>query len=337
MTGSVDTYTTAAGKRWRIRYELPPDPATGKRRVRAQRGFTRARDAQRALRDALKAVEDRPDLYAQPDRGRQPLAVYLRAWPPGSRTAPTTVAGYRQSAEVYASRASGASGSGRSGPSTWTSWIQTWSGRVVTTGPGSRRRRSATFTMLHAALVEAAERGYVARNVASLAHPPTAKAARSRAALERVWTPAQLHAFLQVAEADRLYAAWHLLATTGMRRGVVLGPSWSDVDLDAARLRVSRALMLVGNAPHWTEAKTERGARRFSIDGHRCRAPRAPRPSGGGEAPRRASVAGRTRARVHPGRWRARTPGLLRPAAPGARQGARACRPSASTASATPT
>lgn len=80
MTGSVDTYTTAAGKRWRIRYELPPDPATGKRRVRAQRGFTRARDAQRALRDALKAVEDRPDLYAQPDRGRQPLAVYLRAW-----------------------------------------------------------------------------------------------------------------------------------------------------------------------------------------------------------------------------------------------------------------
>ncbi|MDP8977895.1 MAG: site-specific integrase [Actinomycetota bacterium] len=274
MRGSVDSYRTAQGRRWRIRYELPPDPATGKRRVRAQRGFTRARDAQRALRDALRAVEDRPDLYAQPDRGRQPLADYLQAWLAGLAHRPTTVAGYRQSAQVYAIPRIGGVRLGALGAEQLDKMYRDLERAGGRNGSGlSPKTVRHVHTMLHAALAEAVKRGYVARNVASLAHPPTAKAARSRAALERVWTPEQLRAFLQAAKADRLYAAWHLLATTGMRRGEVLGLAWSDVDLDASpggppgsRLRVSRALTLVGNAPHWTEAKTERGARRFSID-----------------------------------------------------------------------
>ena len=42
---------------------------------------------------------------------------------------------------------------------------------------------------------------------------------------------------------DRLLACWWLLASTGMRRGEVLGLRWSDLDLDNARLSVNRTLV----------------------------------------------------------------------------------------------
>lgn len=77
------------------------------------------------------------------------------------------------------------------------------------------------------ALADAVERGHLACNVADLADPPTAKQSRSRKAQERVWTGAQLRAFLGFVEGDRLYAAWVLFATTGMRRGEVAGLPWA--------------------------------------------------------------------------------------------------------------
>jgi integrase len=66
-----------------------------------------------------------------------------------------------------------------------------------------------------------------------LADPPKAKAAELQ-----VWTPGQLRAFLIHVRQDRHYTAWLLAATTGMRRGELLGLRWIDVDLDAGRVAV---------------------------------------------------------------------------------------------------
>jgi integrase len=44
----------------------------------------------------------------------------------------------------------------------------------------------------------------------------------------------------------RLEAIWRLSATTGMRRGEVLGLRWCDLDLERARLSVRQALVAVG-------------------------------------------------------------------------------------------
>jgi hypothetical protein len=52
MRGSIEKYSTTAGDRWRVRYELPPGP-DGERRQRTKRGFLRQRDAERALREAI--------------------------------------------------------------------------------------------------------------------------------------------------------------------------------------------------------------------------------------------------------------------------------------------
>jgi integrase len=53
---------------------------------------------------------------------------------------------------------------------------------------------------------------------------------------------------------------------TGARRGEVLGLRWTDLDLDAGRARIERALILVDYKPTISEPKTERGRRTIALD-----------------------------------------------------------------------
>ena len=100
---------------------------------------------------------------------------------------------------------------------------------------------------LRAALNAAIRRGLLADNPASRAELPRAR--RPRAVMwtpgrielwqrtgERpavaVWTAAQTAQFLNTIEDHRLYAAYHLIALRGLRRGEAAGLRWCDVDLD---------------------------------------------------------------------------------------------------------
>jgi integrase len=65
---------------------------------------------------------------------------------------------------------------------------------------------------------------------------------------------------------DSLHSLWHLLAMTGMRRGEALGPRWSDVDLENARLSVRRALVPSGRDVVVSEPKTAKGRRVIALD-----------------------------------------------------------------------
>jgi integrase len=57
-----------------------------------------------------------------------------------------------------------------------------------------------------------------------------------------VWTPTQLAEFLTRIRRHRLYAAFHLTALRGLRRGEVSGLRWCDVDLDNAVIHVAHQL-----------------------------------------------------------------------------------------------
>lgn len=58
-----------------------------------------------------------------------------------------------------------------------------------------------------------------------------------------IWTADEVRRFL-AATADSRYATlWRLLLATGMRRGEALGLQWADIDLDAGRLRIVRAML----------------------------------------------------------------------------------------------
>ena len=115
-------------------------------------------------------------------------------------------------------------------------------------------------SLVRSALRDAVTWGPVTRNVASSIKPP--RVAQSEMA---TWSAQQLRAFLDHVAEDRLYAAWLLLATTGMRRGEALGLQWRDVSLDRARLSVRQALVLVGNEPALQEPKTAKGRRSIPL------------------------------------------------------------------------
>jgi integrase len=115
--------------------------------------------------------------------------------------------------------------------------------------------------LIHRVLKDAVRWGYVVRNVADAADPPKVKPAELQ-----VWSPAQLRAFLAHVKDDRQYAAWLLAATTGMRRGELLGLRWVDVDLDAARIAVRQPRVVADHAVHVSEPKTARSRRSIALD-----------------------------------------------------------------------
>jgi len=115
-------------------------------------------------------------------------------------------------------------------------------------------------SLTRSALKEAVTLGYVTRNVASFAKPPRVPQTEMR-----TWNAGELRSFFDHASDDRFSPAWLLLATTGMRRGEVLGLHWRDVSLDHARLSVRQALVLVGNEPTLQEPKTTKGRRSIPL------------------------------------------------------------------------
>ncbi len=81
-----------------------------------------------------------------------------------------------------------------------------------------------------------------------------------------VWTPAQTGAFLDHATSHRLYAAYHLIAFTGLRRGETCGLGWPDVDLDALSLAVRTQLVQLGWEVQEGQPKTSASDATVALD-----------------------------------------------------------------------
>ena len=91
--------------------------------------------------------------------------------------------------------------------------------------------------VLHRALTQAFQWGLASRNPAAPVFPP-----RPRRREMTALSADQLIVLLAATRNDRLHVLWVLLATAGLRVGEALGLKWEDVDLDARRLAVKRAL-----------------------------------------------------------------------------------------------
>jgi integrase len=120
-------------------------------------------------------------------------------------------------------------------------------------------------TIVHRAMKDAVRWGRLVRNPADAADPPRGG---QKSDGVHSWDAATLRKFLaeSATSADRLHALWVLLATTGMRRGEALGLRWSDVDLDAGRLRVVQTIIQVRSEVTIGEPKTARGRRPIALD-----------------------------------------------------------------------
>jgi len=101
----------------------------------------------------------------------------------------------------------------------------------------SQRSVEQVHTVLHRALSHAMHWGLISRNPAQLVSPPR-PGRREMTALSSV----QLQRLLAHTEGSHRHPLWVLMASTGLRKGEALGLGWQDVDLDARKLTVRRAL-----------------------------------------------------------------------------------------------
>ena len=132
----------------------------------------------------------------------------------------------------------------------------------VTGGPLSAKTVYDAHVVISSALKGAVDRHLVDHNVARDANPPRSST-RSRSAAE-IWTAAQLAEFLAHTAHLRLYPALHLTATTGMRRGEVVGLRWSDWNPQTHQLSIARSRQAIPGGT--IEVPTKTAASRRSID-----------------------------------------------------------------------
>ena len=120
--------------------------------------------------------------------------------------------------------------------------------------------------LLRKALSDAVRWGLLLRNVGSTApRPPSAGLAKVEQE-QQPWTLEELRSFLAHVRPHRLYAAFLLAATTGMRRGEILGLRWSDVDFERAILSVTQTLIAPKYQLQFSTPKTARGTRAIALD-----------------------------------------------------------------------
>jgi integrase len=260
MRGSV----IRRGSKWAVVIDVGRDPSTGKRVRRWHSGFTTRKEAERAARDLLTRVEN--GTYVDTAHGRRSVAEYLvHEWLPAKRATvkATTLASYRLHVNAYIVPQLGAVRlSSLRAPQLNAFYAELLEhGRCNGAGALSPKTVRNIHGTLHKALDDAVRWGRIARNPAALADPPKGASPEMR-----IWTAEQLRAFLEHVRDDRLVAAWHLLATTGMRRGELLGLRWADVDLDGGFLSVRQTRVSVDYEVSVGTPKTERGTRTVALD-----------------------------------------------------------------------
>jgi integrase len=81
-----------------------------------------------------------------------------------------------------------------------------------------------------------------------------------------VWTAAQTAQFLHAIGHHRLYAAYHLIALRGLRRGEAAGLRWCDVDLDGKTAVISQQLQQYDGRLTVCPPKTPHSTRMIALD-----------------------------------------------------------------------
>lgn len=251
----VYSYTTKDGKRWAFMHDLPAEPATGKRRQRLRRGFKTQREAREARAASLAELRD--GTYVEPTT--LTLGAFLEdEWLPSIEASGNRKRGTLEQYRLYTKA--------RIKPEIGSIPLQELDAPTLDRFYRDLRAEYSPkyvrniALMLSTALTFAVKRGRLSRNPAKDAELPKAERPEMKC-----WSPEETKTFLEHVRDDRLYPLWLLMATTGMRRGEVLGLQWGDVDLDGRRLSIVRALVVNDGEVRVETPKTARSVRSIAL------------------------------------------------------------------------
>jgi integrase len=216
---------------WSYKVDVPA-MAAGRRKQLVKGGFPTRREAEEAMAEALaKAARGQLVLPS-----RLTVGGYLEQWLAAVR--PTLAAAawtnYRGCLELYVrphlddvplTKLTGA-------------MVTSLNGALVTGGGRNGKPLSPTTVrivhrVLNKALNDAVRDDLLLVNPVVKAVPP------KRQRYEAVWTAQQAALFLTAVRTERLYAAWLIALSCGLRRGELAGLRWFDLDLDRGTLSVT--------------------------------------------------------------------------------------------------
>ncbi|HEY0246626.1 MAG TPA: site-specific integrase [Gryllotalpicola sp.] len=270
--GSIQSYQTTTGKKWRYQIWVPIDPEQpdlGEKKF-SRGGFATAADADAALQDALKQ-RDQHEKFG----GKVPtLGAYANIWVEGLHLADSTVAGYKKIIRNHLRPQLGHYPLDQITPTRIARHYRDLEqhGRKDEQdkgGPLSANTVHKAHVVLGAILDAAIEDGHITANPAKrkAAKAPTTSRMRAEKPELVTWTADQLAAFLawdRDEKQDELFALWWVIANTGMRRSEALALKWNDLNVKTSQVSIRRAI----NTEDWTKTKTTKtgNARVIDID-----------------------------------------------------------------------
>ena len=261
---------------WYVRLELPAGLDGHRRRIR--RGGYPSRKA--ALEVLARLQVPRPG-----DMGARMLTVgdWLAHWlVTKTATAPSTVRGYAAHVRLYLGPYLGEVLLGE----LTTGHVEAMVAAIIRQQhalgtPISAATLARIRATLRAALNAAIRRGLITENPAARAELPRARRPRTvvwtpyrveewRRTGKRppvaVWTAAQTAQFLASIEGHRLYAAYHLIALRGLRRGEAAGMRWCDIDPDGKTATIAQQLQQYDGHLTISPPKTAHSTRVIALD-----------------------------------------------------------------------
>lgn len=254
--GSVTSYTTKTGTRWRYQIRVPvnADIDDGPTKLAGKSGFPDENTATTAM---LAALDARDAGTPAPGGAAPTIATYATQWIATFNPddyAGATITAYRRILDLHVVPALGRTRLDKLTPSR----IAQHYVELRTSGRRDKRHEGEPLGMnsvthvrvvLTAMLTSAVDDGWIKTNPAK--HRTAAKAApkpsKVRAARPDmiVWDAATLGAFLRWNRDDyddELHPLWRLIAFTGIRRSEALALRWADIDLRNNRVTIGRAV-----------------------------------------------------------------------------------------------
>lgn len=245
-------YVKKEGSSWYFVAELGVDPLTGKRKRKKQRGFKTKKDAEKAL--ALIEAEVFKGTYFEPSSIH--FKDHLYEWFKVKKNSINI-----QTAQVYENylnnRIIPVLGHVQLSQLT-PMLLQNYVSNLKEEGLASATIKKI-YNIIKGSLDYAVNMELLPSNPAKKIQLPKDKKKEMK-----VWDIDEIRAFLKIASKDRLYPAFHLAITTGMRRGEILGLRWKDVDLDKGILYVRQTLSKDGKR-FLSGAKTESSVRSIKL------------------------------------------------------------------------
>ena len=240
---------------WTLTIELPPDPATGKRRQAYETFRGPKRDALRRLSELQAKVDQGQNVKPSRATVGQFLEEWLTIDVDATKRA-TTARGYRWYVSKYIAPVIGSIPLKDLRPEQ----VQAIYAGMLTRGLSAQTCLNA-HRIVRRALAQAMKWGRVTQNVADAATPPRPEAVEARGLV-----PDEVELLLAEAHGSEYYPIIYTALWTGARRSEILALRWRDVDLMLGTISITRRLdKPPREAITFDEPKSRKGKRAISM------------------------------------------------------------------------